>query len=296
MRRIFQTLRNRNPLSALIAFPESCLRGRRPATEQPSATRGFDLAATVTRQSAPPPIWMLLAAAIFLSLAGNAAAVIIEVEVADSIDDWDTALAGGADPTVPEQGGENWEYGFFATDGDPASFTQLGEFSGRWQPSAAQSSTTNPFVGRENMHPGFSGTLSDRWSVKKWTSEVSGDLRIFGTTGRDQSGTGDGLDLRFYVNTTELAAQAVSVPGNSTDLFTFDFLVPNVTAGDEFFFAADNRGSSSFDRLLFQTQINELRLVPEPGSLAILAGSIGAAGIARRRRRTSRSSRRRQVA
>jgi len=230
-----------------------------------------------------PTIALVAAALLPLAAASQAHAVVIEEQIADAQEDWDAALVGGPNPAVPEQGGLGWEFGFFSTDGNPNSFTQLGEFSGtRWIPSAAQNGTSvSPNVSRNTMHPGFQGSLNQRWSVRKWTSSAAGMIRVFGTANRTQDGTGDGLDLRFYLNNTELTDQTIPLAGNNNDVSAFDFFV-DVEVGDFILFAADDRGNSSFDNLALSATMSQF--VPEPTTGTILPFALMAAMVRRRRR------------
>jgi len=224
-----------------------------------------------------------IAATVLWSQPAGAIVMIEEFERANAQTDWDTALAAPPNGSEPEQGGEGWEYGYYATDATPSSFTLLDEFTGSWNPSL--SGLTSPVVARNTMHPGFQGSLNQRWAVRRWTSEFTGTARITGTVNRTQSGTGDGLDLRFYLNGAELTSEAVSLAGDNNNVNPFDFTLL-LTSGDELDIAADDRNSPSFDNLALTLQVFEQVAVPEPATGALMV--FGLAIAARIRRRSKR--------
>lgn len=215
--------------------------------------------------------------------------------VADTVADWNAAsndgigITGGAvtpgtAADVPQQGGQNWQYGYYATDGAPGTFTLLGEFNGAavsggtntgaWDPTG---SGVSPVVGRDSVHPGYEGSLNNRWAVKRWTSEVTDTVTISGSVRRGQAANGDGITLRFYVNGVDQTANNVTIEGSDTSVKNFSFSVP-VAAGQFIDFAADRRGNPSFDSTVFNAQI-----VPEPATLGLIG--LGALRLLGRRRR-----------
>ncbi len=220
---------------------------------------------------------VIVAGSLLAAAVGSASAA--NILLADSRADWQTALDGGPSAVIPEQGTLNWEYGFYATDNTPSTFTQLGEFTNEvtlsWNPTAAQNGGTNigsPLWTKDDTHPGFQGGLNGRWSVRRWTNEAAGQLRIFGNIADNDSAGGDGVTLRFFVNGIELSAQAVTVEKTTTPgsgIATFDFTLPlSVPAGQFIDFAIDDRANSNNDSTLFNVSVE---LVPEPSSAALLA-------------------------
>ncbi len=79
------------------------------------------------------------------------------------------------------QGADGWHYGYYATDGDPGSFTELCCYDpdGRlswWERSAAQPPWNLIWAG--GQHPGTT------WTARRWVAEVTGLVRIDVTTDR----------------------------------------------------------------------------------------------------------------
>ena len=206
--------------------------------------------------------------------AGTAQAKMI---AADSSADW---VAATVDNGVPNQGELNWFYGYYATDGAPATFAQLPLWAtayGWWGISG--STVNNPIVGQTVMHPGWDGPLANRWAVRRWMSEVTGSATIAGTVQDGDLGGGDGIALRFYVNDVELSAQAIGLTGFDGSVHSFSFTAPLV-AGQPLDFAIDDKGNPFWD----STQFSVTVATPEPTAFALLGGAL----LALRHRRRSR--------
>jgi len=216
--------------------------------------------------------------------------IMVTLTHADSLADWDAALIGGASPTVVEQGGLNWRYGFYATADAPATFTELETFTGTyWVPSAAQktggTANSNPRVGKTDMHPGYDGSLVNTWAVRRWTSTATGLMNLAGTVGRTQTGSGDGTTIRFYLNGTQLLSEAIALPGGNDitpQSFDFDLILAE---GDVLDFAVDDNANPFFDNTLFNVLITQQIAVPEPTSVALLSGMLALVAVGRRRAR-----------
>jgi hypothetical protein len=99
----------------------------------------------------------------------------------------DLPLADSVAEFSSVQGKDNWFYGYYEPDTDSA-FHEAGTFvSGGADPGwyAGAGGVTWTFLDAETMHPNGEVTTGGRepveqWAVRRWVSEVEGDIRITG--------------------------------------------------------------------------------------------------------------------
>ena len=221
-----------------------------------------------------------LTAAAALLLAAQAHAA--PVQVADSASEFSGV-----------QGQDGWEYGYYLTDGDPATFTRMTLFdagAGQWK----EVPTPPPWTAlwADGGHPG------SLWAVRRWVSEVSGTIEITGLLEDLDPGGGDGVIGRILVDGTEVWRGLVDAAPGTPALAskTFTVTVPSVSVGALVDFAIDPIWSQGWDATRFTATIFSVTASPPPGAVpapptalllaAGLAGLLGGAG--RRRRRAGR--------
>jgi hypothetical protein len=126
------------------------------------------------------------------------------------------------------QGMNGWHYGYYDGDGrgagdgvDPAGpytdddFERLSPFDGEaaadWRASGLQWLT----IGRSSVHPTV-GDGGPVWPVRRWISDIDGQVRITGTVAR--AAGGDGARALILSNGTEIFATEVGGPSGQTKL------------------------------------------------------------------------------
>jgi hypothetical protein len=139
------------------------------------------------------------------------------------------------------QGQSNWYYGYYTGSFTPSNFQQMSIFDGTsWY---VDNTSPSPFVWTQltdvGGHP--NGTISgsghdsvEHWAVRRWVSEVNGEITIQGHIA-DLSGViGDGIVGKIFVGNTEI----YSTPINNGNLAGTNYsLTFNVLAGTTIDFA-----------------------------------------------------------
>lgn len=155
------------------------------------------------------------------------------------------------------QGQSGWYYGYYATDGSPATFTNL-EYqtsSARWLANDG-GSLVAPIVASAWVHPGWVGDMNHKWAVRRWVSgsSVAGGLTFSGTVARGSAG-GDGIDARFYVNGVEATDARITLTPTTATSARYSVYVPTVHANDVFDFAVDDRADAGADTTDFYAKL-----------------------------------------
>lgn len=141
------------------------------------------------------------------------------------------------------QGAANWEYQW-SQGRDSFNWTTM-RFDGEcWRTNNTESSVR---ICRDNAHPGITGDIA--W---RWTSEVTGRIRVRLSARKIDTGGGDGVVILVHRNTAEIRNWRLG--GNDGQGFTDEFEV-DIAQGDFLFFVMKIGGDSSYDHTAFQAEI-----------------------------------------
>jgi hypothetical protein len=146
---------------------------------------------------------------------------------------------------IPGQNG--WSYGYAELGSDaPYSLSAFKEMTwGIWGGDNFRWSRDGgyPFASGSQMHP------SDAWAIRRWVSNVGGELTLSGLVSRGDGG--DGVNVRIFVDGQEIFRQEVSPTAS------INYNIPNVKVkvGSKIDFAVNQRDESSFDATTFTSTI-----------------------------------------
>lgn len=218
--------------------------------------------------------------------------------VADSIADFPVG-----DDAAPKQGTNNWFYGrhnvtangayqagdFIAFNDNDAPGLAAGtdDWNGNWDRNGG----TNPpwtFIGSNNGHPNGAANAAaagegDSWIIRRWVSEVNGDVVIDSFFAKQNLAGGDGVIGRIFLNGVEVYTQAVG--GTDGQGFNATTVLSGVKIGDFIDIVIDDGGNDGNDGSFFNARIYQLNNVPEPATA--LLGVLAMGALAARRRRVA---------
>jgi hypothetical protein len=174
------------------------------------------------------------------------------------------------------QGQGNWYYGYYDGPFVPADFEQMTVFaSDAWFVDGAPPS---PFVwtvlNKNGGHPNGRITSASRdqveqWAVRRWVSNMTGDITIAGNIADSDGGGGNGVIGRIFHGGDQVYAATIENAGFIG--VNYSLTMP-VLAGDIIDFAIDPRSSNDlFDSTRFTARITT---APEPSTFTLL--SVGA--------------------
>ncbi len=162
--------------------------------------------------------------------------------IADSFDDWST---------TGTQGESGWYYGLYneTTDADATyiadDFAQFdaGVWNGsEWRPGGNPPWT---FIGQEALHPNAINNAEEHWPIRRWVSDRDDDqIGIVWHVRKQNTGCGDGITGRVFVNDTEVAAEGIA--GTDGTGIT-RLVVTAVAVGDTIDLAVDPNENDSCD-------------------------------------------------
>lgn len=162
-----------------------------------------------------------------------------QTTVADSVADWSATGVQGA-------GG--WYYGFYNMTADadgtynPSSDFNTTDpnwtFSGAW--TLGPGDPPWDIIGQTDWHPNGDNNGHVDWVIKRWVSDVDGDLHAKVQFGK-QNPNGNGTTLHVLHNGTEVFSRTVA--GNDTTGINVAIPLPGVFVGDKIEFALDPRGT-----------------------------------------------------
>ena len=164
-----------------------------------------------------------------------------QTEVANSETDWS---ATGV------QGANGWFYGFYNQTADangtynPSSDFNTTDpqwtFSGAW--TLGPGDPPWDTIEQVNWHPnGDNQPQGVHWVIRRWVSDVDGDLHTRVRFGKQNINGGNGTTLRVLHNGTQVASYTVAF-NNGTGIDT-NVNLPNVLIGDRIEFALDPTGT-----------------------------------------------------
>lgn len=171
------------------------------------------------------------------------------------------------------QGENNWFYGYYTTPANTSSFTLMEFFSNNaWSESTSYPPYT--ILWESGGHPNDSSHGGEHWAVRRWVSEVNGNISISGhLADRDYGSNGNGIIGRIYVDGLEIYNHQIS----EGDLTGIDYLIDAyVEVGSFVDFVIDPNNTFYTDSTTFTSSISAI--VPVPTSVLLL--SIGIASLA----------------
>jgi hypothetical protein len=167
-------------------------------------------------------------------------APVVPTAVADSVADWS---ATGV------QGANGWTYGFYneTLDADHvydpnADFNTTDPnwtFGGAW--TLGPGDPPWDTIEQTNWHPNGDNNAEVHWVIKRWVSDVDGDLHANVQFGKQNINGGNGTTLRILRNGTQVFSRTVG--GTDGTGFTADVNLPDVFVGDKIEFALDPLGT-----------------------------------------------------
>lgn len=158
------------------------------------------------------------------------------------------------------QGDDGWSYGFFVAPAPGGPYAPAS-----WQPLPRYQTTIwgYDWIGDQKYltlsprtaHPSSEGG-KPVWAVRRWTSDVAGNVRLKGKLGRPEKG--DGTTARIFVDGKEVWTRQIG--GGQPSTASFDFVTP-VKTGSLVDFAIDPgpAADTSYDATSTTVTITHLR-------------------------------------
>jgi hypothetical protein len=193
-----------------------------------------------------------------------------QMEVANSVTDWS---ATGV------QGANGWYYGFYNETADanatydPSTDFNMTDpnwnFSGIWRLGVTGDPAADPpwdIIGETEWHPNGDNNEHVDWVIRRWVSDVDGDLHANVQFGKDNINGGNGTTLRVLHNGTQRFSYTVAF--NNRTGINSNVNLPGVLIGDTIEFALDPLGTDGTkgdgaDGSLLRASIRT-GLAPEP--------------------------------
>jgi hypothetical protein len=177
------------------------------------------------------------------------------------------------------QGQNNWFYGYYAGPFSPVDFQQMTVFqSDTWYVDPGRFYTQ---LWGDGGHP--SGTTDggltpvEQWAVRRYISEVSGQITLSGNIADENGGGGNGIIGHIFVGSNEIYSATIQ-NGDGTGV-NYSLAV-NVTVGTAIDFAIDPRASNDlFDSTRFTAVVSSTVPEPSPAVLGGLMALISLAGV-----------------
>ncbi len=170
------------------------------------------------------------------------------------------------------QGQDGWVYGTY-TAFNPSGFAQLSFSGSQWEGTEF---LNTPFLDATGGHPGID-TLN--WAVRRWVSDVAGQVTISGNLFDRNTGGGDGAHVRIFVNSTEII-QFLNISATSLPYS----VLTTLGVGDTVDFVIDPIFDAGSDDTQF-TGIIMVSAVPLPAALPLFLSALAGLGLMGWRRR-----------
>jgi hypothetical protein len=153
------------------------------------------------------------------------------------------------------QGSNNWYYGYYnkTADGNgyqAADFTPFPRDAGPWSATSYWSGTIwdwfagNPpwtEISATGGHPNGSNNTTEHWAIRRWVSEVNGNLTVHFRLAKSNLGGGNGVTGRIFHNGAEIFSRTIAF--NDGGSLTNDVSILGVVAGDFIDIALDATGT-----------------------------------------------------
>lgn len=247
--------------------------------------------------------------AVCLAAAVGGDAIAAGAILGDSVNDFPASA-------VNFQGQNDWLYGYYATPGDPSTFTQLTEIEptgshglviGGLHRAVDPTSSIyySPWISNDTQYSfDYNGTQAPPlWSVRRWnnTSAYAGPIEITGEL-QDVNGFLDGTIGRIFIdgleitpttvnnttqNTSAAPATGDGIQSAAEDLLTY-VAQGNIGANSFIDFALDDNITTEKDSTRFTGVIRENHVTTSVPTPALLPGLVGfGANLLRKRRKQS---------
>ncbi len=152
------------------------------------------------------------------------------------------------------QGSNNWFYGYYnkTADGNgyqAADFTPFPRDAGPWSATSYWSGTIwdwfagNPpwtEISATGGHPNGSNNTTEHWAIRRWVSEVNGNITVHFRLAKSNLGGGNGVTGRIFHNGAEIFTRTIAFNDGGT--LTNDVSILGVVAGDFIDIALDSTG------------------------------------------------------
>ena len=167
-----------------------------------------------------------------------------------------TTVANAATEISGTQGQDGWRYGFHFA-GQCGNFTELNpaNYNGGFATWFGTQSFGTPKLDPNGGHPGVDDLTQ---AVRRWTSDVSGTVRIEGTHMDRDTGCGDGAHVRINKNCSQIF-EYLNTPGTQTPYS----LTTTVNVGDTIDFIIDPKFDAGCDDTEFTALITLLPTIDD---------------------------------
>lgn len=154
------------------------------------------------------------------------------------------------------QGSNNWFYGYYnkTTDGDAtyqaSDFTAFPRAAGAWGAANFWTGTMwdwfagNPpwtEISATGGHPNGSNNGNQHWAIRRWVSEVAGNITVHFRLAKSNVGGGNGVTGRIFHNGVEQFTRTIAFNDGGT--LTNDVSITGVMIGDTIDIALDATGT-----------------------------------------------------
>jgi CotH kinase protein/Lamin Tail Domain len=165
-------------------------------------------------------------------------------------------VANSAADFSDTQGSNNWFYGYYNKTADPdrsydpADFIPFPKADGAWSANNFWTGTKWDWFGGNppwteisvtDAHPNGSNNGDEHWAVRRWVSEVAGNVTVRFRLAKSNVGGGNGVTGRIFHNGTEVFSKTIAF--NDASAVTNVVRIYSVAEGDFLDFALDSTGT-----------------------------------------------------
>jgi hypothetical protein len=221
-----------------------------------------------------------------------AGATLLVGSVIDARPSYGAVLANSVEEFSGVQGQDNWYYGYYNNPYGTGSFVpEFTEMTNYWTNggsdwySSQWSSATSQYAILWNLggHPNgvIHGWGPPQWSVRRWISEVDGEISIMGNLAKLDTTDSDGINGHILIDGEIIWSSYIS----GDDGVGLDYnITALVSKGSAVEFAIDPYGTDGSDSSHFTAKISaDIEQVTEPATLLGLA-TVAGLGVAARRK------------
>jgi len=218
-----------------------------------------------------------------LSMIVLGGAIALELSISNLANAASLTIADSVNEFSSTQGQNNWYYGYYESPLNSSGFQQMNQYNnGIWWLSQGDFWTS---LWANGGHPNGAITSGNRqevnqWTVRRWISEVDGEITLIGNLAKLNSSGGNGIIGSILVDGQSIWSQLIG----ASDLTGVNYqLKANVKKGDFVDFVIDSNGNDWSDGTKFTTVIS--KDVPEPTTTLGLLISLGFFGLQHKRQK-----------